>query len=341
MSQFLTPRTAGCVAALILALAAPAANAQDDAAQPPAAEAPAAEAAPAETVAPAEAEAPPRNPTDVVAKVGDSTITEADLVIARQEFGNELGGVEESEQRGLLIDALVNMELFAQAARDAGLEQSPGFEQRLEFLKTQALRNLFVEQSIVGTVTSEDLQKGYERLVLAEHKPEEEVHARHILVDSKEEAEKIIADLKGGASFEELAKQSKDPSGQNGGDLGFFGRGQMVPPFEEAAFALEPGKITEQPVQSEFGWHVIRLEEKRMSEPPALADLEDELRNYLLREKFQTALTELRNKYPVDVVGQPAPAEGGGPAGAPAEGADAPAEAPAVEEPAAEEPTPN
>jgi peptidyl-prolyl cis-trans isomerase C len=276
-----------------------------------------------------------------VATVGDQTITEADLAIARQEFANELGGVPENEQRGLLTDALVNMQLFAQAARDAGLEQSPGFEQRLEFLKTQALRNLFVEQSIVGTITPEDLQQGYERLVLAEHKPEEEVHARHILVDTKEAAEKIIADLKGGASFEELAKQSKDPSGQNGGDLGFFGRGQMVPPFEAAAFALEPGKITEEPVQSEFGWHVIRLEEKRMSEPPALADIEDELRNYLLREQFQTTLTELRSKYPVDVIGQPAPADGGAPAEAPAEGADAPAEAPTAEEPATEEPAPN
>ena len=91
------------------------------------------------------------------------------------------------------------------------------------------------------------------------------MHARHILVDTKEEAEKIIDDLKGGASFEELAKQSKDPSGQNGGDLGFFGEGQMVPEFEKAAFALEPGQFTQEPVQTQFGWHVIKVEEKRMS----------------------------------------------------------------------------
>ena len=85
-------------------------------------------------------------------------------------------------------------------------------------------------------LTPEDLQKGYETLILAEFKPQEQLHARHILVDTKEAAEKIIADLKGGASFEELAKQSKDPSGQNGGDLGFFGRGQMVPAFEDGRF---------------------------------------------------------------------------------------------------------
>ena len=326
-----------CAAALVLGWSVLDARAQDATSEP--AEAPPAVSQPA--TPPAQGE-PARNPNDVVAKVGDTVITEQDVTIARQEFASELGNVPQNEQRGLLIDALVNMEMLAQAARDAGLDKAPAFEERLEFFEAQALRNLYVEQNIVNAITPEDLQGGYERLVRSEHKPQEEVHARHILVDTKEEAEKVIADLKAGASFEELAKQSKDPSGQNGGDLGFFGRGQMVKPFEDAAFALEPGAITEQPVQSQFGWHVIRLEETRMSEPPALADVEDQLRNFLLREKFQATLAELRAKYDVEIVGQaaeapPAQPEGTAPAGAAPRSSEG--EAPASEP--AEETAPN
>jgi peptidyl-prolyl cis-trans isomerase C len=334
-------RTAVCAAALVLGWSALEVRAQDTTTEP--VEVPPAASEPATPPAGEAAQGEPaRNPNDVVAKVGDNVITEQDVTIARQEFASELGNVPENEQRGLLIDALVNMEMLAQAARDAGLDKGPAFEQRLEFMKAQALRNLFVEQNIVNAIAPEDLQAGYDRLVRSEHKPQEEVHARHILVDTKEAAEQIITDLKAGASFEELAKQSKDPSGQNGGDLGFFGRGQMVKPFEDAAFALQPGAITEQPVQSQFGWHVIRLEEKRMSEPPALADVEDQLRNYLLREKFQATLAELRAKYDVEIVGQaaePAPAQPEGTAPAGAAPATDESEAPASEP--AEETAPN
>ncbi len=282
-----------------------------------------------------------------MARVGDRDITEEQVTIARQEFGSELGRVPEEQQRGVIVDALINMELLAQAARDAGLDNGPTFTARLEFLEQQALRNAYVEQEIVPSLTPDELQKGYQSFVVGEFKPEEQVRARHILVETKEQADKIIADLKAGGAFEELAKQSKDPSGQNGGDLGYFGKGQMVPPFEAAAFALEPGKFTETPVQTEFGFHVIKVEEKRMSEPPPLAEVENELRNYLLRQKFESVMASLRDKYPIEIVGQPAPAGGAEPAGAapageapaggessggaPAE-SDAPAAAPAAGE---------
>jgi peptidyl-prolyl cis-trans isomerase C len=258
----------------------------------------------------------------VVARIGERTITEADLSLARQQFGSELGQIPEEQQRSALIDAMVNIELLARAAQDAKLDQGPEFERRLDFLRKQALRNAYVEQKIVTALSPEDLQKGYETLVLSQHKPEEQIRARHILVEKQEEAQKIIEDLKGGVAFEELAKQSKDPSGQEGGDLGFFGRGQMVPPFEEAAFKLEPGSYTEQPVQSEFGWHVIRVEEKRMSQPPALAEVEDELRNFLIRQRFETAMADLRKQYNVEIMGRPE-----GPGQPPAAGAADPASA--------------
>jgi peptidyl-prolyl cis-trans isomerase C len=273
MAFMITTRTAVCAAALLVGAGTFAARAQN-AAQP---------AAPSAQAAPAAQPEAPRNPDDVVARVADQTITEAELAIGRAEFAAELQQVPPEQQRSLIIDALINMKLLAKAARDAKLDQTPEFEARRHFIELQALRNAYVQDVIVGSLTPGELQAGYETVVVAQHKPQEQVRARHILVESKEEAEKIIADLKGGAAFEELAKQSKDPSGQNGGDLGYFGRGQMVPPFEQAVFALDVGAITEEPVQSDFGWHVIKLEEKRMSAPPPLAEVEAELRNHLLR----------------------------------------------------------
>jgi peptidyl-prolyl cis-trans isomerase C len=296
--MFPTTRTLTAVSAAFWIAAATSALAQDSTPAAPA-PAPAAEA-------PAAAAEPPRDPDAVVAKVGAATITERELAIAKEAFAAELNQVPEAQWRSVLIDAVVNMELLAQAARDEKLGEGPDFEAQLEFLTLQALRNLYVERSVVNALTDAEIQEGYQTLVVANFKPAPQVRARHILVETEEEAKKIIEQLKGGASFEELAKQSKDPSGQNGGDLGFFGEGQMVPEFEKAAFALEPGAITETPVQSQFGWHVIKVEEKRMSAPPPLAEVEGQLKNYLIRQKFGTILASLRDKYPVEIVDQPA-----------------------------------
>jgi peptidyl-prolyl cis-trans isomerase C len=280
--------------------------------------------APDAATAPAE---PARDPSTVVAKAGSAEITEGDVALAGEAFASELANVPKEQQRSVLVDAVVNMQLMAQGAHDAGLDKGPEFDRRLQFLRLQALRNVFVEHEVVKNVPDSDLQKAYQTLVVAQHKPEQQVHARHILVETKEAAEKIIADLKGGAKFEDLAKQSKDPSGQNGGDLGFFGPGQMVPPFEKAAFALEPGQFTQEPVQSEFGWHVIKVEEKRMSEPPAFDEVKEQLKNYVLRQKFEQVTASLREKYPVEIIDPTAKPLA--PPAAPAGGDAAPAETPA------------
>ena len=312
-----------------------------DQAPAPAADAPAAEAPAA--AAPAE---PPRDPKTVVAKVGEMTVTEREVSLAAEAFANELTNIPEQQKRSVLVDAVVNMKLMGLGAQAAGLDKGDEYTDRVEFLKLQALRNMYVEHAIVKEVSDAQLQEAYKTLVVDKHTPEEQIHARHILVDTKEAAEKIIADLKGGGSFEELAKQSKDPSGQNGGDLGFFGHGQMVPPFEAAAFALEPGQVTQEPVQSEFGWHVIKVEEKRMSAPPGFDEVREELRNYVLRQKFEQVIAALREKYPIEILDPTAmppappaeapPAEGATP---PADGTTPPAEAPAAE-PTPAEPAP-
>jgi peptidyl-prolyl cis-trans isomerase C len=320
-------RAAVGAAALLIVAGALAVRAQDATTEPPA-EAPAA-AAPAATEA--------VDPEAVVARVGDETITEKDLEMLREALESQLSNIPADQQRGVLVDTLVSMELLAKAGRDAGMEQTPEFQSQLDFLTLQALRNAYVEKNIVNAVTDAEMQQAYQELVVSQHTPEQEVHARHILVEKKEDAERIIGELKAGGSFEELAKQSKDPSGQNGGDLGFFSAGQMVPEFETAAFALEPGQFTQEPVETQFGWHIIKVEEKRMSEPPTLAQVEAELRTYLVRQKFETVLTDLRDKYQVEIIGQePAAQEPAAEELAPAGDAPAATEAPAE---APEQPT--
>jgi len=325
MSPLIKTMTAVSAAVLMSAVVTFTVRAQDP---PPSAEGSAAAADPA------------RDPNAVVAKVGDQTVTEREVSFAEEAFSSELSQVPDEQRRGILVDAVINLKLMAQGARDAGLEQSEEFKHRVEFLTLQTLRNSYVEDAVVSKLTDAELQAAYKTLVFDQHKPEQQVHARHILVDTKEAAEKVIADLKAGGSFEELAKQSKDPSGQNGGDLGFFGPGQMVGPFETAAFALEPGQFTQEPVQSEFGWHVIKVEEKRMSEPPSLDQVQDELRNYVLRQKFDQVITALRDKYVVEILDPtampPAP-----PAADPAQNPPSPEAPTPAEEPAPAEPPKN
>ncbi len=152
--------------------------------------------------------------------------------------------------------------------------------------------------------------------------------------------DRIIGELDAGGSFEELAaKNSTDGTAQNGGDLGYFSRGQMVDAFEEAAFALEPGAYTKEPVQTQFGFHIVKLEDKRMSAPPPLEEVEEQVRTVLLRQKFETTMAGLREKFAVEILDPsvaPPPAAPAPAAPAPADGAAPPAgETPAAPDGAA------
>ncbi len=132
--------------------------------------------------------------------------------------------------------------------------------------------------------------------------PATEQHARHILVASEEDARAVITELDGGADFVELAKErSTGPSGPRGGDLGYFTSDQMVPEFSAAAQTLEPGQYTKDPVQTQFGWHVIKLEDRRESAPPSFADMEPQLRQEMTRENVETVLSELREDADVEI----------------------------------------
>ncbi|MEO1112466.1 MAG: peptidylprolyl isomerase [Pseudomonadota bacterium] len=241
-------------------------------------------------------------PGDVVAKVGDADITEADIAFAAQDLGQQLQQFPPDQWRALLLDVVIDMELIAQAARQDGLDQDPDFKKQLEFLELQALRNAYIAQKIDGAITDDVLNSAYEE-EFKDYEGPEEVNARHILVNEKAEAEDLIKALDGGADFVELAKEkSTGPSGPNGGDLGYFGKGQMVKPFEDAVFELEPGAYTPEPVQTQFGWHVIKLEDKRRQEKPAFEAVAGELRQRLIREQYEAKMAELKDAVAVEIL---------------------------------------
>lgn len=269
----------------------------------------------------------------VLAKVGSEEITESEMALAAADFANELAQVPEAQRRGILINVLVDMELLAQAGVEAGLDKTPEFEERVEFLRRRALRNAYVEQELVEGLSDADVKAEYDKQV-GTFQPQEELRARHILVATKEDADRIVGELDAGGSFEELAgKNSTDGTAQNGGDLGYFSRGQMVDAFEEAAFALEPGAYTKEPVQTQFGFHIIKLEDKRMSAPPPLEEVDEQVRTVLLRQKFESTMAGLREKYTVEILD---PSLAPPPAPAPADGAAPPAgETPAAPDGAA------
>lgn len=267
----------------------------EDAAPAPAAAAPAA-AAPAVAPAPA---AP--KPTDVVAKIGDQTITEADLGYAAEDLGQELQNVPPQDQRAFLVTVLIDMKIMAKAARDQKLDQTDDYKARLGYLEDRSLRRAYFDQQIAGAMTPDAIKAAYDQYAKA-FQPQDEVHARHILVKTEAEAKDIEKQLAGGASFEDLAKAKSTDTGSaaNGGDLGFFGRGQMVKPFEDAAFALEPGKISD-PVQSQFGWHIIKVDEKRKTQPAPIEQMAQQLQQQILFKKFDETVAQLKQGVKIDI----------------------------------------
>lgn len=274
---------------------------------------------------------PGNKPDTVIATVNGTAITEADLGFVAEDFASELARVPDSEKRRILTDVLVDMTLVAQAAEKAGIQDKPDFKERMDYLRLRTLRNTYITDDVQPQVTDADLKARYESEIKKFQGPEE-VHAKHILVAKKEEAEAIIKELQNGGDFDKIAKEKSidTGSGAQGGDLGYFTHGQMVKPFEDAAFALEVGQITKEPIQTEFGWHIIKVEDKRKQAPPSFDQVKDRLRDMMLREKFSAVLAGLRKDSKIDILDdtakpKPAPAAGATPA-APAPATPAPAQ---------------
>jgi peptidyl-prolyl cis-trans isomerase C len=249
---------------------------------------PAAPAAPAQQAAPA-APAP-------LPRVNGQPITEAEVAAAAAELGEALEQIPEAQRREQLVDYLVTVRILSAAAREARVDQTPEMQARLRFSADRTLMETWLRAEIEKALSREEIQKFYQERV-ASRPTEEEVRARHILVPTEEEARTLLAELRAGKTFEAVAaERSTDPGSKaEGGDLGFFTRGRMVPEFEQAVFALQPGQVTQTPVRSQFGFHIIRLEERRQQPVPTLQEVAPQIRQFLQRQAQTAIITRLRN----------------------------------------------
>lgn len=245
----------------------------------------------------------PASADDVVARVNGKDITAAEVQMAADVFGEQLAQVPEAQRRPMIVGALIDMHVMADAAKAAGTADSPKYKARMAFLEAQALRNTYVEDELQGKISDEDIKARYEKDI-AGFVPPEEVHARHILVKTEDEANAILKQLADGGNFEAIAKEkSQDPgSKDNGGDLGFFAKGQMVPEFEAEAFALKPGETSTKPVKSQFGYHIIKVEERRTQPVPTLDQVREQVIQMVQRDKYQEALAKMHAEAKIEIL---------------------------------------
>lgn len=229
-----------------------------------------------------------------IATIDDKPITQADIDIADSEIGSDMGTLAPLQKKMSLLEFLIDNQLFAEAAEKEKLDQGPEFEARLLYLKRRALREIYFEKVLKASVTEADARKLYDEQV-KKLKPEEEVSARHILVQTEKEAQDIKKRIDAGEDFAKLATElSKDPgSADDGGNLGYFGHGQMVPEFEQVVFKLKKGEVSA-PVKTQFGWHLIKIEDQRLRKPPAFDVVKDRIIQSELLRKAQEKAMALR-----------------------------------------------
>jgi peptidyl-prolyl cis-trans isomerase C len=232
----------------------------------------------------------------VLAKVNGKMITDGDMKLAEAEIGSDLGSLPEATKRRVLIEFLIENQLFADAAEGQNLGTGQRFDERAQYWRRRALRDAYFDKSVRDTISEADARTFYATQVGA-LKGGEEVRARHILVDSKDRAREVYEKLAHGSDFAKLAKEySKDPGSKDqGGELGYFARGQMVPQFEEAAFRLKQGEISE-PVESQFGWHIVRI-----AAPPFEA-VKEQVVASMIHKKAQQVAADLRVKAQIEYI---------------------------------------
>ena len=242
----------------------------------------------AATPAPAAATPAAPKPKDpVVAKVNGEPIHLSALSDLAQNLPPQLQGMPMQAIYPLLLNQAIDEHALAIAARKAGVAKDPLVQRRIAEAKDQVLQSAFIRKQVGPQITEAAIKTQYEK-EYANKPGVVEVHAKHILVKTKAVAEKIIAKLKAGAKFSDLAKKySTDPGGKNGGDLGFFKKTDMVAAFADAAFAMKPGTVSQTPVHTQFGWHVIKVIARRTDPAPALKDVHDKIRQALIRAAIQ------------------------------------------------------
>src|ERR1700704_1997778 len=241
----------------------------------------------------------------VLAKVNGSEIRQSDLALAEEELGPSLAQMDPATKKENVLAFLIDMKIVAKAAEDKKIENSEDFKRRMSFTRSRLLMDSLLATEGKAATTDEAMKKVYEE-ASKQITGEQEVHARHILVETEDEAKAIKAELDKGGDFAELAKKkSKDPGASDGGDLGFFTKEQMVPEFSRVAFPLQPGKISD-PVKSQFGWHIIKVEEKRSRKAPDFDQVKAQIETYVTRKAQADYVAKLREAAKVERMDQAA-----------------------------------
>jgi peptidyl-prolyl cis-trans isomerase C len=241
----------------------------------------------------------------VVARVSGTDIRQSDLAMAEEDLGGNLPQMTPEAKRDYLITFVGDMVLVAKAAEAKKVGDAEDFKRKLAYARTKLLMETYLQVEAKSAVNEAAMKKVYDEAI-GQMKKEPEVRARHILVETEDEAKTVVAELKKGADFAELAKsKSKDPGSADGGDLGYFTKDQMVPEFSEVAFKLDKGALSD-PVKSQFGWHVIKVEDKRERQPPEFDKVKDQLESYLVRKSQSELITKLRAEGKIEKIGAPA-----------------------------------
>jgi peptidyl-prolyl cis-trans isomerase C len=261
------------------------------------------------------AQAPAGDP--VVAKVNGIEIRQSDLALAEEDVGQNLPATTEEGKRDYLVNYLSDMILLAGAAEAKKIPDSSDFKRRLAFVRNKALMEVLLVGEAKTAITDEALHKVYDEAI-KQMGNEQEVRARHILFrvadpndkKSSDEAEAkvkgVIARLNKGEDFSTLAKDLTDDPGskQDGGDLGYFTKEQMVPEFAEVAFKLDKGQLSD-PIKTQFGWHVLKVEDKRKRQPPEFDKVKGQIETYVVRKAQVDLVTKLRAAAKIERLDQP------------------------------------
>ncbi|MET4732217.1 peptidyl-prolyl cis-trans isomerase C [Thalassospira sp. MBR-102] len=231
----------------------------------------------------------------VLATVNGEEILESEVRATQEGLPQQYRQLPFEMLKPMLVDREINQRLLMLAGQDAGLADDEEVKNQLAALERRLVAETYLERAIAEKVTDDAIKAHYDEFIKT-NEPEPQVHARHILLENEDDAKAVIAELDDGADFVELAKEkSTGPSGPNGGDLGFFNKGDMVAPFAEAAFAMEPGTYSKEPVQTQFGWHVILVEEKKDGVQPTLEEIRQQMEAEVTQQAVQDLIEELRS----------------------------------------------
>ena len=246
----------------------------------------------------------PAAAAQVLAKVDGVPITDDDVTVAMQDLGPTLPEqLDDAGRQAYVLNYLIDLKLVAKKAATDNLDSGPDFARQMAYYHDKILMQALLDHVAKDATTDDALKKVYNDAA-AQHQPEPEIHARHILVATEDEAKAVLARIKAGEDFGKVADEMSKDTGSKGGDLGWFTKDKMVPEFADAAFKLKPGEISA-PVKSPFGWHIIQVEEARQSQFPPFDQVKDQVVNFVVQKAQGDFIADLHSHSKIEQTAPP------------------------------------